>query len=355
MRTVCGTILPLGKKLEDALAWYDSNKDTYEELCKRVENILKEVLDANGVNYHSVTSRLKSRESYRKKASQVKYSDPITQIMDVAGVRVITYTEADAKNVEKIVKDAFDINPSYTVDKAKELGVNKVGYRSIHCVGTLGSDRLQLPENEIFQNTCFEIQIRTILQHSWAEFEHDRNYKFKGILPGSLGRRLKILAGTLELVDREFDSIAKEIDTYSRTVEEKTELGDLSIPLNSTSLTTFLKKRFKSLVDSGWQSSEIGKVAIEELHIMGIKTLHDLDIIIPHNFAEKESKHKPRDSPGTFLGLLRDIMIIHDPNKYFTKAWKRRWAAMDRSFVPLCKEYKVNIKKYIKEYDLGVL
>ena len=46
-----------------------------------------------------------------------------------------------------------------------------------------------LPEMKLFSGIPFEIQVRTILQHAWAEFAHDRNYKFRGVLPDVIARR----------------------------------------------------------------------------------------------------------------------------------------------------------------------
>jgi len=93
--------------------------------------------------------------------------------MDMAGIRVITYLDSDARKAAEIIKQLFEIVPGQSVDKAQELGTDRGGYRSIYVVGRLGQDRLALPENKKFENFCFEIQIRTILQHAWAEFEHD--------------------------------------------------------------------------------------------------------------------------------------------------------------------------------------
>ena len=35
------------------------------------------------------------------------------------------------------------------------------------------------------------------------------------------------------------------------------------------------------------------------------------------------------DSNTTYTGLLRDIMMTNDPDKYFDKAWNCHWGAMD--------------------------
>lgn len=37
-----------------------------------------------------------------------------------------------------------------------------------------------------YEGLYCEVQIRSLLQHAWAEIEHDRNYKFSGILPKEL-------------------------------------------------------------------------------------------------------------------------------------------------------------------------
>ena len=57
------------------------------------------------------------------------------------------------------------------------------------------------------------IQVRTVLQHAWAEFEHDIRYK--GSIPDEdapdLDRRFTLAAGLLELADREFSAIRERL------------------------------------------------------------------------------------------------------------------------------------------------
>ncbi|WP_409371389.1 GTP pyrophosphokinase, partial [Mycolicibacter algericus] len=57
------------------------------------------------------------------------------------------------------------------------------------------------------------IQVRTVLQHAWAEFEHDIRYK--GSIPAEhapdLDRRFTLAAGLLELADSEFTAIRERL------------------------------------------------------------------------------------------------------------------------------------------------
>jgi ppGpp synthetase/RelA/SpoT-type nucleotidyltranferase len=352
--------LETNQKVEEAVKWYSKNRFLYEALSKRVELILEEVLAKNGINYHSISSRTKSLESYQSKAS--KYKEPISGIMDMAGVRVITYTDSEAKRVLEIVKNTFEIYPEYSIDKTEELGTDRVGYRSIHSIGNLGKDRCRLPENEIFEGLCFEIQIRTILQHAWAEFEHDRNYKFKGVLPKDMRRRLSILAGNLEMVDREFDNIAKEIDVYALDVGKRTEKGDLSIPIDSTSLRVYLNEKFKALIEKQIIEPTFhggDDEIIEELSIMQIDTLEKLDDIIPQDFMEKAQlaylRLKERKAHSmSFAGLIREFFFIHDADTYFKKAWNEKWQGINEESISLIHSYGVDLHDYIKRYNLVV-
>ena len=60
-----------------------------------------------------------------------------------------------------------------------------------------------------------------MLQHAWAEFEHDIRYK--GTVPDDhapdLNRRFALAAGLLELADREFTAIRDRVQA-TMTVQE---------------------------------------------------------------------------------------------------------------------------------------
>lgn len=344
-------------KVSLAVKNYSARHGVYEDLAQEVERILQEVLDGKSLNYQSITSRAKDVPSYERKARDRNYADPEKEIMDMAGVRIITYTQSDAEKASATVKGLFDVIPEYSVDKTAELGTDRVGYRSIHYIATLGEGRLRLPENKIFQGLTFEIQVRTILQHAWAEFEHDRNYKFAGVIPDHLKRRVSLLAGNLESIEKEFDSIAFAIDEYARTVDKKTQSGDLDVPIDSTSLTTYMKRRFASLIkggavvpDFGFQQFVADTELVGELYDMGIRTLKDLDRAIPPGLEEAETK----SSKDSLAGILRNIMIILDADRYFETAWKRHWDFMDPGDAALLEGFGIRATRLAEKYGIAV-
>lgn len=348
--------MKLSPRVQEAVEWYAKNRILYQALARKVESTVREILDLNKINYHNISSRAKKIESYRKKASKEKYKEPRSEIMDMAGIRIITYTDSDARKVSEIVKEAFEIYPEFSVNKSEELGVDKVGYRGIHYVASLGEDRLKLPENVPFKGCVFEIQIRSILQHAWAEFEHDRNYKFSGVLPTDIRRRLSLVSGTLESADMEFNEISEAIDSYTADVKERTGAGDLAVQINSTSLITYMNIKFKPLVEEGFVQPIVHKILIKELSNMGITTLKDLDDIIPKDFIEKSRLFYSKSEIylSNFTGLLRDVLMIHDIDTYFRESWKKTWQGIEKPAVSLLLSYGVNIRKYIKMYRLDV-
>lgn len=233
------------------------------------------------------------------------------------------------------------------MDKSESLGLDKVGYKSVHYVATLPEPRLGLAEYKKFKGMKFEIQIRTILQHSWAEIEHDRNYKFSGELPKGIQRRFKLLAGLLELADNEFNSISKEIDSYSEVVKEKANNGELEVELNSTSLLEYSKSKFKSLIDSGLTPVLKSNSIVTDLKNFGVLTLHDLDELIPNDFIDK-AKGTPIEEKS-LLGLYRVLMMISDYEKFFKNSYSSNWEAFSRSTAELFKRYDVDISQVRKE------
>jgi len=346
----------MSAKVNEAIEWYTEKRLLYKSLAIKVESLLREILDSKSINYYSVTSRAKEIDSYKRKALQESYKEPRSEIMDMAGIRVITYTQSDAVKVSNLVKELFDVIPAHSTDKSLELGTDRVGYRSIHFIATLGKSRERLPENQIFSGMWFEIQVRTILQHAWAEFEHDRNYKFAGVLPSDIKRRVSVLAGSLELIDTEFDRISKEIDGYAASVDSKTQSGDLNVLLDSTSLVTYLNRRFSSLVGKGVEPSLRGgdNLIMAELHAMGIKTLQDLDKIIPGSYVEIKSRFLDKNASDTYVGILRDFMIIYDAEGYFAEAWNHHWDRMTRKDADALRSFGVDVDKCANVYEFDV-
>ncbi|MBK5190693.1 MAG: hypothetical protein JJE19_04265 [Methanosarcinales archaeon] len=342
------------QKIDEAVEWYKENRPKYEILAKKVKEILRENLDITRITYLDVTNRTKTVDSFKKKVLAKKYEDPINENKDYAGVRVITYIDSEAQKALAIINNLFDIDPEQTIDKSEELGTDRVGYRSIQTVAKFLDDRCKIPEFKRLKGMYFEIQIRTILQHAWAEIEHDRNYKFSGVLPKEIQRRFKILSGLLELADREFDDIAKSIDAYSETVAEKTSIGDLAIPINSTSLREYIHNKFASLIESGIleASDFVDDEIIEELEeYYGITSLDQLDEIVPHDLIEN---YLSMNQSLWYNGIIIDILIINNPEFYFEKAWKNKWGVTDPSDVPFFKKYGIDLRDLAKKYHFEI-
>ena len=55
--------------------------------------------------------------------------------------------------------------------------------------------RAALPENDHVKDVKIEFQVRTLLQHAWAEIEHDFGYKTEVAVPREMRRRFCRLAG----------------------------------------------------------------------------------------------------------------------------------------------------------------
>jgi len=106
-----------------------------------------------------------------------------------------------------IMGDEFVVDNQNSVDKRKVLDADQFGYLSSHYVVKIKSSQVRRPGFERFGDCVAEIQLRSILQHAWAEIEHDLGYKNTEQLPEEIRRRLYRLAGVLELADKEFSAI----------------------------------------------------------------------------------------------------------------------------------------------------
>lgn len=338
------------QKIKDAGQWYDKNKALYERYSIEIEEIITKILKTKNIPYQSVSHRVKEKESYLNKCRNEKYTNPIDQITDVSGIRIITYTNQDVSSICKILQDEFLIDECNSGNKAEMLETDKVGYLSVHYILQLGVKRLELPENKVYENLKCEVQVRTLLQHAWAEIEHDRNYKFAGVLPKEIKRRFYLVAGVLELMDCEFDKLSKDIDEYAKCMKKAVLKGNYNLGIDSKSMEQYLLKRFggeaniRILIDGEIISEEV----VEELVSFGYKAIQEIeDDLDSYGIVLREDR--------SCIGLLRDLMIIKDCEKYFNVAYNDHWQFTYKSEVEYWKEKgSENVEKYLSDHRITV-
>jgi hypothetical protein len=105
------------------------------------------------------------------------------------------------------------------------------------------------------------------------------------------------------------------------------------IALTKETLIVFFAMRFEPQVEAGVLQLDFGggvePQVIEELHLMGIDTTEELAAIVPSDYEHRGLTVEPTTN---LAALVRDLMIIHDPERYFTRAWRNAWAAGPRDF-----------------------
>jgi ppGpp synthetase/RelA/SpoT-type nucleotidyltranferase len=318
-----------------ATEWYRANAPIFEGLSDVVATTLSVLLKSQNIDYLAVSARTKNLPSLLEKLDRKGYQD-IEEVTDMVGVRVITYIESDVEKVCHLIESAFLIHKDKSTDKSKELQINEIGYRSVHYICELGAHRVSLPELAQFENLHFEIQVRTVLQHAWAEIEHDRSYKFAGELPIAIKRRLNLLAGCLEIVDREFDTLAQELDQHEKESKQATESGDLKgIELTSTSLSQFIKSRDELSILARTDGGEVWAPSLfGELKSFGVDDLQDFsNLFVPEFITAYKNNITLSESNST--RFVRVAMLYKDINLYFSKSWEGQWRSMPEGVVKL--------------------
>ena len=189
----------------------------YQTYAKALERVLKNACTLS-IPEAVVQARPKSVSSFAEKCVRklAKYPDPVHQLTDLCGGRVIAQTLEQVEAVKLFVERNFEILERD--DKGLLLSEDKFGYRDMHYLVRLQPDRAArigfMPEEiTAIGERIAELQVRTVVQHAWADILHDRMYKTPLRLSTEAKRTGALLAAIMEDGDRSFDRLAIEIDT----------------------------------------------------------------------------------------------------------------------------------------------
>ena len=221
----------MNKNEELILDQYKQNLPNFLEQQKVVKSVLNDAFSKAGIIIANIESRVKTYESLegklRLKGSKYHSLEDIT---DILGFRIITFYIDDVDKVASVVERLFQIDWENSVDKRKLLEIDSFGYLSLHYICSYDSFPFR-----------FEVQMRTLLQHAWANMDHDTGYKSGVEVPKVYLRNLSRLAGMLELVDEQFSLIRSELTDYRRRVRALVASGNLDdAPLDGDTFRSFL-------------------------------------------------------------------------------------------------------------------
>lgn len=225
----------------------------YAEICPRYKRLafnlhqaLDNFLHAANIDVLDISYRIKKFDSFWDKIQRKQYKEPLEEIEDICGLRIICYYPSDLEKVSQIINEEFDVLEK--TDKADLLEPDKFGYRSLHFIVTVKKDWLKAPNYRGLGDLKAEIQLRTILMHAWDEIEHKLAYKKKEHIPEQFKRKLYRLSALFEVADEQFDSLRNERKEYidSLVSEEIKKRGrfDVNQEMNLDSLQAFLEFYF---------------------------------------------------------------------------------------------------------------
>ena len=227
---------------EQLLEQYRSLLPVYEQMAAIIPERLKQFFEEAGIIVASVEHRVKTEGSLagKLKLKGSKYKD-IFDITDLVGLRVITFYIDDVDKVASVLERLFEIDWENSIDKRKAHEIDSFGYLSLHYICRIPESAYNDPEHPELNKIRFEVQMRTVLQHAWANMNHDTGYKSGVEIPKVYLRNLSRLAGILELVDDEFSRIRRELADYRRQVQKLVASGNLGeVPLDGDSFKSYL-------------------------------------------------------------------------------------------------------------------
>jgi putative GTP pyrophosphokinase len=306
---------------------YDKEKDIYADFSNKCESLVKELLSVNRYRVHSVNSRLKARDKLESKLlREDKQYQKLAEVTDIAGVRIITHFEDEVDRIGTLVEKEFEVNAERSIDKRKLLDPDRFGYLSLHYICALNADRLKLSENHRYHGRVCEIQIRSILQHAWAEIEHDLGYKSGSTIPAPIRRRFSRLAGLLEVADQEFRSIRDELGEYQTRVEDEIRAKPSQVEIDDVSLKAFVRtavdyRQLASTMAGMFKSKLVtlddSQRVVSELRYVGLAWIDDLhralmenkDLIVCQWAERMGHKTSEREIPET-LPLIQLSQVL---------------------------------------------
>ncbi|XUA20169.1 GTP pyrophosphokinase [Citrobacter sp. OP27] len=308
---------------------------------------LEKLFADHEIDLFSLDGRVKDVDSYMEKIERKGYTEPLREVEDICGIRVICYYSAELEKIESVLNDEFNVL-SFS-DKKKESGEDRFGYLSMHYIVSLKDDWLHSPLYRDFSELKIEIQVRTILMHTWAAISHKLMYKKESDAPLEINRKLNRLSALIELADEQFDLIRVAKDQYMEDVKDGVDDDALLNPFNIISLVE------KYSPEREYTSTDVIRL-IDEIDGLDIRVKDfdnflksNVDLILDLEKKSAELNNNPTCPYWTLAGFCRVVLDLAN-DQYYKKRWEENGVLSTAApeFKKLRDGYRKKIKAKMK-------
>lgn len=299
---------------------YRENLPVFEKMREIVTNRIRKALDDNGILVTALESRIKTEKSLAGKLEIKGYKyNFLSDLTDILGCRVITFYTDEVDKIATLMEKIFHIDWQNSVDKRKMHQLDSFGYMSLHYICTIPKSLYSDPQMPQLNELRFEVQMRTALQHVWANMNHDTGYKSGVEVPYEYLRNLNRLAGMLELADEQFSRIRSEITSYRRQVSALVSSGRFEdVRLDGDTFRSYLElKPFDKLLGriAAINQAEIHPSSIlpyfKVLKAMQFETLGDIDRMVKED-SDDAYQLALHELAATDLDIISSTLAIQD-------------------------------------------
>jgi ppGpp synthetase/RelA/SpoT-type nucleotidyltranferase len=226
----------------EILDLYEFQQASWGRFADALAPLLRRLLAETDIQVAEISSRAKTLTSLRGKLQRRPEYSTLADVPDLCGARIVALTTDDVERACDFVRARLKVRSEETHGAEQ---ADTFGYASQHFIVQLGQLSDYLPEYEKFHA---EIQVRTMLQHSWALVSHALDYKSTAEVPANIRRQLFRVSALMEISDsllRDFGEAVLEVrQGYARAVdeirespaEEVAERADTALPLDIESL-----------------------------------------------------------------------------------------------------------------------
>lgn len=305
---------------------YENKINQYNSLGKNVVESIRILLHLAKIKNLSIYFRVKDVDSFLEKTERKSYEKPFQETEDICGIRIVCYYQKDIAKIEQIIKNEFDIIDSF--NKETDLEYNEFGYRSHHLIASVKKEWEKTPNFRGLSKLKFELQIRTVLMHAWAEIEHNLAYKSKLQTPKQFRRKLHRISAKLEEADEQFEELKNESEEYQNQLLTEAKNNKLvtkkNMELNIDSLQAFMDSNFPKRIKGIDATGKLLNQMVEyNISLSDLKNAWDK--IKPY-FKEMEKEYlgeiNGRYSKWSQAGIARFILDLTDEN--YRKRYKSK-------------------------------